>query len=175
MIRNEKGFTLLDMLFVCGLIGIISVIAMPRLLLARQSANAASAIATMRAINSAQLTFALTCGAGFYAPDLTTLGVMPPGSNEGFIAPGLTSANTVTKSGYIMQLSGTPFVNAPVSCNGLAAGAAARAFKAAADPVVPSNARFFATNSNASIYEHTSTLFVLMPEVGSPAAGHPLD
>ena len=74
MIRNEKGFTLLDMLFVCGLIGIISIIAMPRLLLARQSANAASAIATMRAIDSAQLTFALTCGGGFYAPKLTTLG-----------------------------------------------------------------------------------------------------
>ena len=94
MIQNEKGFTLLDMLFVCGLIGIISVIAMPRLLLARQSANASSAIATMRAINSAQLTFALTCGGGFYAPKLTTLGTAPPGSNQAFLSPDVTSADT---------------------------------------------------------------------------------
>jgi len=172
MIRNEKGFTLLDMLFVCGLIGIISVIAMPRLLLARQSANAASAIATMRAIDSAQLTFALTCGGGFYAPKLTTLGVAPPGSNQAFLSPDVTSADTVTKSGYIIQMTATPFPGAPGSCNGLAAGDAGQAFVAAADPTEPSNPRFFATNVNSSIWENTSTLFGVMPEVGDPLAGH---
>jgi type II secretory pathway pseudopilin PulG len=172
MIRSEKGFTLLDMLFVCGLIGIISVIAMPRLLLARQSANASSAIATMRAIDSAQLTFALTCGAGFYAPKLTTLGNPPPGSNQAFLSPDVTSADTVTKSGYIIQMTATPFAGAPASCNGLGVGAAGQAFVAAADPTEPSNPRFFATNVNSSIWENSSTLFGVMPEVGEPAAGH---
>jgi type II secretory pathway pseudopilin PulG len=172
MIRNEKGFTLLDMLFVCGLIGIISVIAMPRLLLARQSANAASAIATMRAIDSAQLTFALTCGGGFYAPKLTTLGIAPPGSNQAFLSPDVTSADTVTKSGYIIQMTATPFAGAPGSCNGVAPGDAGQAFVAAADPTEPSNPRFFATNVNSSIWEHTATLFGLMPEVGDPLTGH---
>jgi type II secretory pathway pseudopilin PulG len=172
MIHNERGFTLLDLLFVCGLIGVISIIAMPRLLLARQSANAASAISSMRAIDSAQLTFALTCGGGFYAPKLTTLGIAPPGSNQAFLSPDLTSADTVTKSGYIVQMMGTPFPGAPGSCNGLAVGEAGQAFVAAADPTEPTNVRFFATNVNSSIWEHTSTLFGVLPEVGDSPQGH---
>jgi type II secretory pathway pseudopilin PulG len=172
MIRNEKGFTLLDMLFVCGLVGVLSIIAMPRLLLARQSANAASAISSMRAIDSAQLTFALTCSGGFYAPKLTTLGVPPPGSNQAFLSPDLTVADTVTKSGYIVQMRATPFAGAPASCNGLGAGEAGQAFVAAADPVEPSNVRFFATNVNSSIWENTSTLLGILPEVGDSPQGH---
>src|SRR5204863_6832210 len=153
-------------------IGIVSVIAMPRLLLARQSANASSAIATMRAIDSAQLTFALTCGGGFYAAKLTTLGIAPPGSNQAFLSPDVISADTVTKSGYIIQMTSTPFPGAPGSCNGLAAGDAGQAFVAAADPNEPGNVRFFATNVNSSIWENTVTLFGVMPEVGDPVAGH---
>ena len=172
MTRNEKGFTLLDMLFVCGLIGIICVIAMPRLLLARQSANASSAIATMRAIDSAQLTFALTCGGGFYAPKLTTLGTPPPGSNQAFLSPDVTGADTVTKSGYVIQMTATPFAGAPASCNGLGANEGGQAFVAAADPTEAGNPRFFATNVNSSIWENTSTLFGPMPEVGEPVVGH---
>jgi H+/Na+-translocating ferredoxin:NAD+ oxidoreductase subunit B len=34
--RTEKGFTLIDMLFVCALIGLLSIIALPRLLLAKR-------------------------------------------------------------------------------------------------------------------------------------------
>src|SRR5438105_10166601 len=79
MMRNEQGFTLLDMLFVCGLISVLCIMALPRMLMAKQAAYAASAIASMRTINSSQLTFALTCGGGFYAPKLTTLGTPPPG------------------------------------------------------------------------------------------------
>ena len=79
-IRKAHGFALIDLIFVCGIIGLLASIALPRLLAAQQSAGAASAIGSMRAINSAQLTFALTCGSGFYAPDLPTLGTPPPGS-----------------------------------------------------------------------------------------------
>jgi len=173
-IRNQDGFTLIDILFVIAIIGILSAIALPRLLIAKQSADAASAIGSLRTINSGQLTFALTCDSGFYAPKLTTLGVMPPGSNEPFVSPGLTSADTVMKSGYVVNVLGTPFANAPASCNGLPAGEGARAFMASADPSEPSNRRFFATNANGTIYEHTSTLAGIMPEVGIPPVGHPL-
>ena len=72
--KTDSGFALLDMIFVCGLIGILSGIAVPKLLLAKQAAGAASAIGSMRAINSAELTYALTCGSGFYAPNLPSLG-----------------------------------------------------------------------------------------------------
>ncbi len=84
------------------MIWVLSIIAIPRLLTAKQSAQAASAIGSMRAISSAQLTFALTCGGGFYAPSLTTLGTPPPGAREGFIGAGLGTADMVTKGGYIV-------------------------------------------------------------------------
>ena len=174
MIRKSDGFALIDILFVCSIMGILCAIAVPRMLLAKQSAGAASAIGSMRAINSAQLTFALTCGGGFYAPDLTTLGRSPVGGLEGFISPNLGGANAVTRSGYLVQVEATPFAGSPASCNGLAAGGAGQGFRAGGDALEPSNVRFFATNANGQIYEHTSTLLASMPEVGSPAIGHTL-
>lgn len=174
-IRKAHGFALIDLIFVIGIISILAAIATPRLLAARQSAGAASAIGSLRAINSAQLTFALTCGGGFYAPDLPTLGVAPPASPEAFLSQNLTLGAIVTRGGYIIKMQGTPYVLAPVSCNGLAAGAAAQAFKAAGDPADPSeNARFFATNANNQLWEDTSSMFAAMPEVGDPATGHVL-
>src|SRR5476649_1129253 len=113
--RKAQGFALIDMIFVCVIVGLLCSIALPRLLLAKQSAGAASAVGSMRAINSAELTYALTCGAGFYAPTLTTLGTAPPGSREPFIGGGLGSSDTVTKSGYIIQLTATPYSGAPLA------------------------------------------------------------
>ena len=75
---KAQGFALIDLIFVCGIIGLLCGIALPRLLLARQAAGSASAIGPMRAINSAELTFALTCGGGFYAPNLTVLELRRP-------------------------------------------------------------------------------------------------
>jgi type II secretory pathway pseudopilin PulG len=173
-VRKSHGFALIDLIFVCGVIGVLCSIALPRLLLAKQSAGAASAVASMRAINSAQLTFALTCGAGFYAPNLTTLGTPPVGSREPFISSNLGLANTVTKSGYLIQMEATAFPGAPPSCNGLGAGAAGQGFVAGADPTDPYNVRFFATNANSVIYEHTATLYATMPEVGPAPMGGPV-
>lgn len=172
--RNADGFALIDVIFVCGIVGLLCGIALPRVLMARQSASAASAIGSMRAINSAQLTYALTCGNGFYAPALTTLGVVPPGSREPFLAGGLTSSDTVVKSGYSINMTGTAYPGAPPTCNGLGSGEAAQGFKAAADPVESTNSRFFSSNASGSIYEHSASLFATMPEVGEPPAGRVL-
>lgn len=170
--RKAQGFALIDLIFVCGVIGVLASIAVPRLLLAKQSAGAASAIGSMRVINSAQLTYALTCGAGFYAPNLTTLGTAPPGSTEPFITQSLGTADTVTKSNYIIQMAATPYPGAPGSCNGLAVGLAGQGFAAGADPADPGNPRFFGTNANNIIYEFTSSLFSTMPETGEPPVGN---
>ena len=174
MNRNAQGFALIDLVFVCGIIGLVASIALPRLTLAKSAAGAASAIGSLRSINSAELTFALTCGAGFYAPNLTTLGIAPPGSNEPFIGGGLGGANTVVKSGYIVKVEATAFGGAPPSCNGLAGGETGQGFKAGADPADLQNPRHFATNANNAIYEDTSSLYAGMPESGEPPAGHPL-
>jgi type II secretory pathway pseudopilin PulG len=174
MNRKAQGFALIDLIFVCGIIGVLCSVALPRLLLAKQAAGTAAAIGSMRTINSAELTYALTCGNGFYAPSLTALGTPPAGSNDPFIAGGLGDANTVTKSGYIIQLTATPFPGAPATCNGLGVGEGGQGFKAAADPAVAVNPRFFATNASSRIFEDTATMFPLIPEVGEPPSGQPL-
>jgi type II secretory pathway pseudopilin PulG len=174
LLRKAQGFALIDVIFVCGIIGLLCSIALPRLLMAKQTAGAASAIGSMRAINSAQLTFALTCGGGFYAPDLPTLGTAPPGSREPFITPGLSSSASINKSGYIIQMEATAFGGSPPSCNGLAAGSSGQGFVAGADPDTATNPRYFATNANNIIWENSASLYATMPEIGTPPAGTPL-
>jgi type II secretory pathway pseudopilin PulG len=170
-IRKAEGFALIDVIFVCGVIGLLCSIALPRLMLARQTASSASAVGSMRVVSSAQLTYALTCGSGFYAPNLTTLGTPPPASNEPFINVGLGSADTVVKSAYTVTMSAAPYAGAPGSCNGLGIGAAGQGFSATADPTEINNLRFFGTNASNVIYEHTATFVGSMPESGPPPIG----
>ena len=156
----------------CGIIGLLSSIALPRLLLAKQAAGAASAIGSMRTINSAQLTFALTCGNGFYAPNLTTLGTPPPGSNEPFISAGLGAADTVIKSGYTIQLEGDcRFRRASGVQRPGRRGGRRRASGRRRSDRSRTNPRFFATNANGTIYEARRALCADMPEVGEPPSG----
>jgi len=169
--RKPNGFALIDLIFVIGMIGVLCAIAFPRLMLAKNSAGAAAAIGSLRAISSAQLTFALTCGAGFYAPNLTTLGTPPAGSPVGFISPTLGTADSVTRGNFIITMQATPFPGAPASCNGVAFGGSGRAFKAAADPAHPQILRYFAVNANAQIWEHTASLLAVIPEAGEPPVG----
>ena len=173
-IRSEAGFTLIDMLFVVALIGLLASLAVPGLMKARGAAQASSAIGTLRVLNSAELSFAITCGLGFYSPDLPTLGVPPPGSTEAFLPDEMAAGFTFIKSGYNFSLAGTSLAGAPASCNGLAAGAASPGYATVGDPLDPSVSRFFGTNSDGVIYQHTATLSATMPESGAPPAGSPI-
>jgi prepilin-type N-terminal cleavage/methylation domain-containing protein len=172
--RTDAGFTLIDMLFVVALIGLLASMAIPGLMKARGAAQASSAIGTLRVLNSAQLSFAITCGLGFYAPDLPTLGAPPPGGGEAYLPDQMTGAATFIKSGYNFSLAGTPLAGAPASCNGLGAGQAAPAYAAVGDPLDSSVSRFFGTNSDAVIYVHSASLSATMPEQGGPPAGVPI-
>jgi len=173
--HSAAGFALIDLLFVCGIIGLLSGIALPRLMSARGSAQSASAISTLRAVGSAEVTFAITCGNGFYAPSLTALGKVPPGANEGFVKGDLAISDVVVRSNYRFEVFATPFAGAPDTCNGLGVGVTGLAFKVAGDPLdVPNNTRYFATNASNLIWEDAAPLFAAMPEFGDPAAGHPL-
>jgi type II secretory pathway pseudopilin PulG len=172
---NEAGFTLIDLIFVIAIIGVVCAIAVPALLRARMTAQASSAIADMRILNSSQLSYAITCGSGFYAPDMPTLGVPPPASSIGFLSADLASAVTVLKSGYNITMEGTPVAAAPAGCSGLGAGQGAPAYKAGADMVTPAPVqRFFATNAQGVIYEDTASMYAAMPESGVPGTGVPI-
>jgi prepilin-type N-terminal cleavage/methylation domain-containing protein len=173
---REAGFTLIDMLFVVAIVGLLASMAIPGLMRARGAAQASSALGTMRVVNSAQLTFAISCGLGFYSPDFPTLGIPPPGNPEAFLPAELSSGFTFEKSGYIFSLAGTPLSGAPPSCNGLGAGMAAPGYAAVADPADAggSAGRFFGTNSDGLIYQDSATLSTTMPETGGPPSGSPI-
>jgi prepilin-type N-terminal cleavage/methylation domain-containing protein len=117
--KRESGFRLIELLVVIMVIAIIASMAVVGLLRARGAANESSAIGTLRTIGSGQLAYSSSCGRGYFATDLTTLGTPSPGSNDAFVSPDLTGANVVQKSGYEFEMAeGADATDGVQDCNG---------------------------------------------------------
>ena len=169
--RSEAGFTLIDVLFTLALIGTLSTIAMPGLLRARSQAGTAAAIGALRVINSGQLSYAITCGSGFYAPTLPTLGTAPAGSTLAFVPADLGAANTIIRNNYRIQMTGTPIAAAPQSCNGLGAGLGVVGYRAAADSLDPTFPVFYSTNTSGAMWTGPASLYASTGEAAGPPGG----
>src|SRR5439155_8240471 len=76
--RENKGFSLIELLIVVAIILIIAAIAIPNLLRARIAANEASATQSLRQINTAEFAYNAAYPDIGYSSDLTSLGGPPP-------------------------------------------------------------------------------------------------
>jgi type IV pilus assembly protein PilA len=103
--KRERGFSLLELLIVVAIILIIATIAIPSLLRSRQAAQESSAVAQVRTINTAEVTY-LSSNQGSYGsiPELITAGLIDnrfTGSVSGYTF-------TVTASGTTYTANATP-------------------------------------------------------------------
>src|SRR5437764_15042310 len=92
---GSKGFSLLELLIVVAIILIIATIAIPSLLRSRQSANESAAVASVRTITTAEVTYLSSSGGNY--------GTLPQLIGAGLLDSGFTG----TKSGYSYGINPT--------------------------------------------------------------------
>jgi prepilin-type N-terminal cleavage/methylation domain-containing protein len=76
--RSTKGFSLIELLIVVAIILIIAAIAIPNLLHARIAANEASAVGSISAIKSSEITYSSGYPTVGYSPNIGSLGGAAP-------------------------------------------------------------------------------------------------
>lgn len=109
--RRQQGFSLIELLIVIAIILVIAAMAIPNLLRSKMSANEASAVSSLRTINTAQTTYAVTYPTVGYADQLTKLAAASGGGGVSSTNAGLLdwvlgcSSQPCSKSGYAFAIT----------------------------------------------------------------------
>ena len=112
MKKNPQGFSLIELLIVVAVILVIAAIAIPNLMRSRAAANQASAVGSLRVMNTAEATYSSTYGGysptlGYLGPPSTGTAPVPSGAEliDSLLSGGSPGANESGKSGYTFTYS----------------------------------------------------------------------
>ena len=110
--NKQKGFSLIELLIVIAIILIIAAIAIPNLLRSKMAANEASAVASLRTLNTSIVAYSTT-----YATDPSNLASLGPSataaSTAADLVDNLLGADPAVKSGY--SITYTPVAATPIT------------------------------------------------------------
>jgi type IV pilus assembly protein PilA len=116
MRNKQKGFSLIELLIVVAIILIIAAIAIPNLLRSRMAANEASAVGSLRTLNTAAVTYSTTYNIGYPGPGTGGLAKMGPAATassatadliDSVLAGGVKSGYTFVYTGGAADTSGS--------------------------------------------------------------------
>jgi type IV pilus assembly protein PilA len=148
MKKRDQGFSLIELLIVVAIILIIAAIAIPNLLKSKMAANQASAVASLRTLNTAEITYSSTYNQGF-SSNLAQLGPPTSGNATSALAGLVDSVLAAgTKSGYAFAYTAGATVNGVTPTYGITA-----------NPITPGTTglNYYFTDDSAVIRQNNTT------------------